>query len=102
MANEVIWKGYKAASAAQGLSSGVYGEPLAGAGATEDIATVVGPLVGDVCRLQANGAAFWLKHGSDNTVSAAAAGDDNVLIKDGDIYDFEITASSRYFDTAAA
>lgn len=100
MANEVVITTYKAATAADGTASGVYGEPVGGE--VLSIGTVSAALTGEVCRLQAVGAAMWVKLDATSGVSAAATTAGNFYLADGGIFDFEVTAQSRFIDTAAA
>lgn len=99
MANEVIYTTYKAASVTDGLGSGVYGKPVGGG--VLDIATTSSALTGEVCRLQAKGSGFWVRLGDSGSVSATANADNNLWLADGEVFDFEITAVSKFFDTAA-
>ena len=100
MANEVVITTYKAGSVVDGLASGVYGAPVGGE--VLDIAEVSSALTGEVCRLQAVGAAFWVKLGASDSVSAASATAGNFYLADGAVFDFEVTPLSKYIDTAAA
>ena len=99
MANEVVITTYKAATAADGFASGIYGGPVGGE--VLNAGVVSAQLTGEVCRLQANGAALWVKLGDSASVSAVANTAGNLYLSDGGVFDFEVTAKSKFIDTAA-
>lgn len=98
MANEVIITYYNPASANKDLSSGVYGEKLGGEVLNIGVRSAV--LSGVVARVKAKDTGFWLNIGG-STVDAASDTGGNTWLDAGDVYDFEVTDTNNYLDTAA-